>query len=210
MTMFADLLAFTATAALLTITPGLDTALVLRTLAAEGPRPAFLAACGIGLGCLAWGAIAALGLGALLAASTLAYETLRWAGAAYLLYLGGRLLLHPRRAGLVSAAPETRGEGGRRWFARGFLTNILNPKVGIFYISFLPQFIPAHAPVAALALLMAAIHVLLGLGWFALLIAASRPLRRALERPSVVAVLDRLTGIVFLGFGVRLALSQRG
>ena len=98
MTGTGALAAFTLTAALLTITPGLDTALVLRTAAAEGPRRAMLAAIGIALGCLGWGAVVGAGLGALLAASQLAYDVLRWAGAAYLLYLGTKLLLNPRRS----------------------------------------------------------------------------------------------------------------
>src|SRR4051812_14473301 len=90
--------AFTAAAALLTVTPGLDTALVLRTAAVEGPRRALLAGLGICLGCLAWGAVVAMGLGILLQASHLAYRVLKWAGAAYLLWLGVQLLLSKREA----------------------------------------------------------------------------------------------------------------
>src|SRR3954469_18617960 len=168
------LLAFTAAAALLTITPGLDTALVLRTAAVEGPRRAFLASLGICLGCLAWGAIVALGLGALLAASRLAYTILRYVGAAYLVWLGVQLLLSPRTA--VGEAVQRPPASGPAWLRRGFLTNMLNPKVGVFYVSFLPQFIPADANVAALTLVLAAIHATLGLAWFLLLIAATRPL----------------------------------
>ena len=197
-----SLLAFTAAAALLTVTPGLDTALVLRT-AAEGPRRAFAAALGICLGCLAWGAIAAVGLGMLLQASELAYLALKWIGAAYLVYLGLRLILLPRRPAEVEA-PWRNGS----WFLRGLLTNLLNPKVGAFYVSFLPQFIPAGANVPMTTLLLAGIHAALGLLWFLLLIAATRPLAAALRRPRVVRLLDRTTGGVFLLFGARLALSR--
>src|SRR5919107_5234534 len=91
-----SLIAFTIAAALLTVTPGLDTALVLRTAAAEGSRRALAAALGICLGCLAWGAVVAVGLGVLIQASELAYLALKWIGAAYLLYLGLRLMLVPR------------------------------------------------------------------------------------------------------------------
>src|SRR3954469_17333443 len=175
----SSIVAFTAAALLLTVTPGLDTALVLRTAAAEGTRRALLAGLGICLGCLAWGAVVALGLGVLLQASAFAYTLLKWVGAAYLAWLGVRLL-RSKRDGFDAGAPRI---AGGAWLGRGFLTNMLNPKVGIFYVSFLPQFIPAGAGVPATTLLLAAIHASLGLAWFALLIAATRPLARALARP---------------------------
>lgn len=201
------LVAFTMAATLLTITPGLDTALVLRTAASEGPRRAMTAGLGIALGCFGWGLIAAVGLGALLAASQLAYNVLRWAGAAYLLYLGIGLLLSPRREFAVLRPVQSSTSGGQ-WFARGFLTNILNPKVGVFYVSFLPQFIPAHANVAATTVVLTAIHALLGVAWFAALILATRPIARLLRNGPVVTWLDRITGGVFVAFGLRLAVSD--
>ncbi len=200
-----SLVAFTLAAALLTITPGLDTALVLRTAGSEGPRPALLAGLGICLGCLLWGAVVALGLGMLLAASELAFTLLRWAGGAYLAYLGIRLIAGSRDR---LALDDDKGEAGQAWFWRGLLTNILNPKVGIFYVSFLPQFVPAGASVPATILLLAAIHSALGLLWFAALILATQPIAAALRRPPVVRTLDRLTGGLFLLFGARLLLSR--
>lgn len=200
-----SLIAFTLAAALLTITPGLDTALVLRTAAAEGTRRAFAAALGICLGCLAWGTLVAVGLGMLLQASEIAYLALKWIGAAYLLYLGVRLIFAARDADTGAPEPAERSN----WFARGLLTNLLNPKVGAFYVSFLPQFIPAGAHVASTTLLLAAIHAALGLLWFALLIGATRPLARALRNPALVRGLDRATGAVLIFFGLRLAFSRQ-
>jgi len=202
-----SILAFTAAASILTITPGVDNAMVLRTAAVGGARRAFLAAAGIGLGCLCWGGMVALGLGALLAASELAFTILKYAGAAYLLWLGVQLIARPRRAIDMGAAAT--GGDGMRVFARGFLTNILNPKIGVFYVTFLPQFVPAGASVAAFGFLLAAIHVVIGTLWFIILIAATVPLGRFLARPRVVATMDRLTGLVFVGFGVKLALARR-
>jgi threonine/homoserine/homoserine lactone efflux protein len=200
------LIAFVAAAALLTITPGLDTAMVLRTAAVEGARRATLAALGIILGCLAWGAAVALGLGVLLAASSLAYIVLKWAGAAYLAWLGIGLILRPRsRFDLGAAGSGQRGN----WLARGFLNNLLNPKIGVFYVSFLPQFVPAHVAAGPFIFLLAAIHGLLGAIWFAALIAATSPLKRWLARQAVVRWIDRAAGAVFLGFGLRLALDRR-
>ena len=199
----ASIIAFTAAASLLTVTPGLDTALVLRTAAVEGPRRALLAGLGLCLGCLAWGAVVAFGLGILLQASHLAYTMLKWAGAFYLLWLGVQLLLSKRDA-IEGPARANRGN----MLARGFLTNALNPKVGIFYVSFLPLFVPAGENVTAVTLLLAAIHALLGLAWFAALVVATRPLARALARPPVIRALDRATGTIFLLFAARLALSR--
>lgn len=200
-----SLIAFTFAAALLTVTPGLDTALVLRTAAAEGARRAFAAALGICLGCLAWGALVAVGLGMLLQASELAYLALKWTGAAYLLYLGARLIFARRGE---AEAPDS-DPARANWFLRGLLTNLLNPKVGAFYVSFLPQFIPAGASVPSTTLLLAAIHSALGLLWFGLLIGATRPLARMLRNPALVRGLDRATGGVLLFFGMRLAFGRQ-
>ena len=207
MTVAQSLIAFSAAAALLTITPGVDTAMVLRTAAGGSPRRAVFAAAGIGLGCLVWGAAVSLGLGALLAASEIAFAIVKWMGAAYLLWLGIHLILRPRDR-LTMTEGRAAGDGSRGALARGFLSNLLNPKVGVFYITFLPQFVPAGVNVAAFSFLLACVHVLLGALWFALLIAATVPLGKFLSRPAIVKALDRITGGVFVAFGVRLALAR--
>jgi threonine/homoserine/homoserine lactone efflux protein len=198
--MLASLIAFCIAAGLLTITPGLDTALVLRTAAAGGARPAALAALGIVLGCLCWTVLVALGLGALLAVSQGAYTALRLAGAAYLIWIGWQMLRHPRR----SFAPGE-GAAGKNAFRRGALSNLLNPKIGVFYVSFLPQFVPAGVSAPPFILLLGAIHGLMGLAWFAGLIAATRPIVGALRRERVLVALDRITGGLFTAFGLGLA-----
>ena len=200
------LIAFVAAATLLTVTPGLDTAIVLRTAAVEGPRRAAMAALGVICGCLSWGGGVAIGLGVLLAASSLAYTVLKWAGAAYLAWLGIRLMLRPRSR--FDPPPLAAASSGG-WWRRGFLTNLLNPKVGVFYVSFLPQFVPPHVAAGLFIFLLAAIHGVLGAIWFAALIAATAPLKRWLQRQAVVRWLDRVTGAVFVGFGLRLALDRR-
>jgi len=207
MSVVQALVAFTLAASLLTITPGLDTALVLRTATVEGPKRAWLAGLGISLGTLGWGAMVALGLGALLAASALAFTVLKWAGCAYLVWLGLNLLLKPRERFEVAAEAPTTG-GDLTWLRRGLLTNLLNPKVGVFYISFLPQFLPTGVAPAPFIFLLAAIHAVLGFAWSAGLIGATRPIAGALKRTGVVRWIDRVTGGVFLGFGVRLAFAR--
>jgi threonine/homoserine/homoserine lactone efflux protein len=204
--MLVALLTFTLAAAVLTITPGVDTALVLRASTAEGPKAGAAAGLGVCAGLFVWGAGAAFGLNALLAASATAFLALKWAGAAYLVFLGVRLILRPRAA-LALGRPESHGV--RNGLRRGFLTNVLNPKVGVFYATFLPQFIPDGVNVALFSLLLAGIHAALTLIWFAALVALTVPLGRFLRRPSVVRGMDRLTGGVFLIFGARLALAAR-
>lgn len=209
MEVWQALLAFSVAAGLLTLTPGLDTAIVLRTAAVEGARRAALAALGVIGGCLVWGAAVALGLGVLLQASALAFNVIKWSGAAYLVWLGIGLILKPRdRFPLATPTGPVSG-GDLAWMRRGLLTNLLNPKVGVFYISFLPQFLPQGVAPGPFIFALAALHAAMGLAWFALLISATRPLAGLLQRAAVIRWLDRLTGGVFLTFGVRLALERR-
>jgi threonine/homoserine/homoserine lactone efflux protein len=201
-----SLAAFIATASLLVITPGLDTALVLRTAASGGARRAVLAGLGIAAGCFCWAMLVALGLGALLAASQLAYAILRWTGEAYLVWVGIRMIRHPRQQFLANAGSPAVAHTA---FTTGALTNLLNPKVGMFYVSLLPQFVPPGVAAGPYILLLGAIHALLGLVWFCCLITATRPICGILRRPGVVLTLDRLTGGVFMVVGVGLALESR-
>ena len=210
MTLTQALVAFFFAAGLLTITPGLDTAIVLRASALEGRRAGIAAAAGITLGLMAWGAASAIGLTALLAASSLAYTALKWIGAAYLIGLGLTMLIKPKGAPAASSRSGAADvHGAAPWLRRGLLTNLLNPKVGVFYVAFLPQFTPAGVPTGPFIALLVAIHIALGMLWFAALIAATEPLGRYLRRPGIAQRMNRLTGLVFVGFGVRLAFSPR-
>lgn len=206
MSITENLLAFTLAATLLTLTPGLDTALVLRTATVEGRRQALRAALGINAGCLIWGAAVAFGLGALIAVSELAFNLLKYCGSAYLAWLGLNMLLRPRRS---FAPADADGNPGANWFLKGMLGNVLNPKVGVFYVSFLPQFIPQGQPLVAWTFGLVSIHVVLGLVWSLLLIAATRPLAGVLQREKVIQWMDRTTGMIFVLFAARLALSRR-
>lgn len=204
------LVTFVLIAGLLTITPGLDTALVLRTAAASGPRRAMAAGVGICLGCLAWGLVAALGIRAFLSASELAYTALRIIGGGYLAIVGGQLLWRGRGS-LAKPQPDAAlGESSYTAFARGLLTNLLNPKVGVFYVSFLPVFIPRGVNPGRFGFLLASIHALEGLLWFSLLVLLTQTVVTWLRRPPVATALDRLTGLVFLGAGAKLLLERRG
>lgn len=207
------LLSFTLAAGLLTITPGLDTALVLRTAAVEGGKQALLAGVGICSGCLLWGAAASFGLSALLAVSGFAYNVLRIVGAIYLGYLGIKLFIRAFASTSSSSAAdpvwkEDKSTDDSMWFNRGLLTNLLNPKVGVFYLSFLPQFIPAGVHVGSFSMLLASMHATEGILWFLLLANATELLSGWLRQRRVVMALDSAMGAVFIAFGLKLAFDK--
>ncbi|WP_256414641.1 LysE family translocator [Acinetobacter sp. 5862] len=191
---------------ILTITPGLDTTLIIRTATLEGKMKAFQAALGINLGCIVWGVIVACGLGALLMTSDLAFNALKWIGAIYLTWLGLNLLLKPRsKLASLNNSAVTR----QNWFMKGFWGNLLNPKVGIFYISFLPQFIPQSASPVIWTMSLVMIHVVIGLIWSIFLIAAMQSISTYLKQPKFIRYMDRVTGSIFIVFALKLALSKR-
>ncbi|BEL10029.1 LysE family translocator [Actinoplanes sichuanensis] len=201
-------LSFAVLGALLTITPGLDTALVLRAAITMGRGPAFATALGINAGALAWGAAAAVGASALLAASEVGYTLLRLAGAAYMIYLGARMIWGASKNG---PEVEVQVATATFWstFGRGLLTNLLNPKVGAFYLAVLPQFVPPQADPLTTGLLLALVHDVEGLLWFTMIILGAQAARRFLARRAVRRTVDAGTGVVLVGFGVRLGLSSR-
>lgn len=202
---------FGVVAGLLTIVPGADTALVLRTAIARGRAHAFAAAAGISSGCLFWGAAAATGVSMLLTASRTAYTVLRIAGAIYLCYLGVRLLYDAFRKrhndlGVHDLPP---GSPWRSWLT-GFFNNLLNPKVGVFYIAMLPQFLPQGVPALPMGVLLALVHFAQGMVWFAIIIGGVGLSRRWLRggTPSAIRIrrtFDAVTGTVLVGLGIKLA-----
>jgi threonine/homoserine/homoserine lactone efflux protein len=204
-------LSFAVLGALLTITPGLDTALVLRAAVSMGRGPAFATALGVGAGALTWGAAAAVGVSALLTASEVAYTILRVAGAAYMIYLGFRMVRGAFKKGQDSGGTAATPATPTIWntFGRGLFTNLLNPKVGAFYVAVLPQFIPAGSSPLFVGVLLALVHDLEGIVWFTAIIFGAGALRRQLARRSVRRAVDGGTGAVLLGFGVKLGLSSR-
>lgn len=203
--MHTSLVTYLVVATLLVITPGLDTALVLRTAFVDGKSSGYSASAGIAVGCLAWGASVAAGLGALIVASRAVYTGVRWAGAAYLTIIGIGLLVHSRDE--ATNSHEITGRNSRP-FRRGALTNLLNPKVGLFYLSLLPQFIPPAASIFWYSLLLAAVHAVLSFMWLSFLTTTAQSLAGRLRHPFVTRMLDRLTGLIFVLFAVNLAVDS--
>jgi len=211
MSLLRDVVSFAAVAGLLTVVPGLDTAMVLRSAVSHGRKHGFATALGVNTGALVWGAGAAVGVSALLTASTIAYTVLRIAGAIYMIWLGSRLMLRTLRDGGIHEAPDVPLGAPRIWraWSRGLMTNLLNPKIGAFYVAVLPQFIPPHDSHLAVGLLLALIHDVEGITWFIAIIFGADSARAILSRRRVRRGIDGITGSTLIGFGVKLGLSSR-
>ncbi|MFA1543662.1 LysE family translocator [Actinomadura monticuli] len=214
--MVESLLAFAGAAVLIAMAPGPSTVVIMRQSVRSGRRGGLATVLGNEAGVLVWGVAAAVGLSALLAASRLAYEGLRVAGAVVLVWFGVRALWHARRGG-APGAPGGAGAGaddgpGLSWwrcFRLGLVTNFANPKAGVFAVSFLPQFVPAGWPVAWVLVGFSVLWALIDLAWYAVVVWLVGAARRVLGRPVVRRRLDQVSGVVLVGLGVRLAAEAR-
>ena len=203
---------YLAAITLLTLTPGVDTVLVIRNTARGGFRDGALSSLGICAGLLVHAAISAVGVSVILLQSAWAFRALKLAGAAYLVWLG--------LASLKSAATrdsgfsfQQKGESGRRDGARrslleGFLSNILNPKAVVFYMAFLPQFIDPSRSALAQSLFLAGLHFAIAMVWQCFLASIVDHAQALIARQGVRRVMDGATGSIMTVFGIKLALSQ--
>jgi threonine/homoserine/homoserine lactone efflux protein len=206
----AALAGFTVIALLTVVTPGLDSLLVVRYSLVGGRRAGLAVVAGINVGLLAWATATLVGLTALLTASRLAYDIVRILGAIYLIWFGARMLWQTF-ARRPADRPEPPPARPGRWAAAraGLVTNLLNPKPGVFYISLLPQFLPGGPANLAWGLLLVAIHLAIGLIWLPILAWMADRARGLFLRDRVRCWLDRLTGTVLIGLGGRLAAEVR-
>lgn len=210
----ASLLAFTGAALLLTLSPGPDTFLVIGSSLQGGLRAGYAALAGILSGGLFHAALFAFGIARLLMYSPALFTAVKLAGAAYLLWLGIgalRSAVAPRAQGESGASVATPLQPGalRRYYLRGLLSNALNPKIAVFYLAFLPQFLQPGDPIALKSAGLIGIHYTLGLIWLGSLVLAVGRLGGWLRRGPVQRALDGLVGLAMTGFGVRLALASR-
>ena len=214
--MTAALPAFALASTLLILAPGPDSLLVLRNTLRHGRRAGWVTATGTMSGLLAWAVAAAFGLSALLQVSHLAYDVVRLAGACYLLWLGASSLWASRgpRAGPAGepsgpAGPAPEPAGWRRVYLNGLLSNLLNPKIGVFFIAFLPGFIPAGAPAPLFPLALGLWFIAETGAWLATLAWMAARGAGWLRRSTVRRWAERLTGVALIGFGLRLAAQAR-
>jgi threonine/homoserine/homoserine lactone efflux protein len=206
-TLDGSILAFTGIAVLLTILPGADMALVAKVTLLDGRRAAFFTSLGICAGLPVHATASALGLSLILATSAEAFTVVKFAGAAYLAYLGIRTIRDSLQPAAEAATPDGRVRRRGAAFAQGWLSNVLNPKVALFYLTFLPQFISPGDNVLAKSLLLAGIHAVLGLAWLPLYAYAIDRLGAVMR--GARRLLERVTGAALIGLGLRLALERR-
>lgn len=207
-----QLLMFIAAGWLLNLTPGPDVLYIVSTALKSGVRAGMVAALGIVSGCFVHVFAAALGVGALLATSATAFTVLKWAGAAYLVWMGVKLLLARGGSPLVPAADAAVHEPPDlgRIFRRGFLTNVLNPKVALFFLAFVPQFIAPGTPDKVTTFLLLgllfnlnSLPINFGYAWL-----AGWASQRVGAVQRTLHWLDRAAGALFIGFGLKLAMSD--
>ena len=208
-----DLALFTLTVLVLNATPGVDMAFTLLSTLRGGVRSGMAAAAGICAGCVVHTLAAAFGLAALMAASSAAFNAIKWAGAAYLLWLAIGMIRQGLRGGGPAAASATQHASvgpAAQLFRQGFLTNVLNPKVALFFLALLPQFIAADAPSKTLSFLfLGAWFIVQGLVFLAAFVLLVAPLRRWQPQPAVTRGVQFAGGGLFALLAARLALAER-
>jgi RhtB (resistance to homoserine/threonine) family protein len=211
--MNSQMLVFLTIAAVLTVTPGADMALVTKNVITRGRAAGFMSTLGIALGCLIHATLSGLGLSVILNRSAALFEMVKLAGAVYLLYIGASSLwsaVRGEHGPSPSAGPKEASDERRlRSFAEGLFTNLLNPKVALFYLTFLPQFIAPGEPVLRKSLFLALIHVGMGIVWLSVFIALLHRLSGVFSRSSVRRKLEAVTGGLLIAFGLKLAVAKR-
>jgi len=221
------LLGFALASTLVILAPGPDSMLVMRNTMRGGRRAGWVTACGTLSGLVIWALAAALGLSALLRVSHVGYDILRFCGAAYLIWLGVTSLAHFRRKNTAEpvaqaggsapavpgpTVPGRTGPGAarpRRAYLNGMLSNLLNPKISVFFMAFLPAFVPAGASAVGFSLVLGIWFIAETGLWLAVVAWLADRGVRWLRRPAVQRWMERITGIVLIGFGLRLATESR-
>jgi RhtB (resistance to homoserine/threonine) family protein len=206
--MHVALLPFLAISALLIVMPGPDTAVVTKNALVGGRRAGVFAAVGVSVGLTVWTAAAAFGIAALLRASAIGFLALELVGAVYLIWIGLQLL---RTRDFLTGAAATGSPAPARGKAlrQGLLSDLGNPKVAVFFTSFLPQFVHGDGPAFLSLLLLGGLFALLTVIWLAAYATAVGHASAVMRRPAVRRALDRCTGVVLIGFGISIALERR-
>lgn len=200
-----DFLTFFLLSLFVVMSPGIDTALITKRTISGGQKDGYKMALGITSGSLVHTVAAAFGLSAILMQSAVAFEIVKTLGALYLIYLGiSSFITRRKKNGTI----HDEGKKGSA-FKQGLLSNVLNPKVAMFFLTFLPQFVRPGGETTQQLLIMGVIYTLLSIGWFFVYVFFINFLRDWLMSPKVQSVMDKATGMVLIGFGLKLALDER-
>ncbi|MCM3439794.1 MULTISPECIES: LysE family translocator [Bacillaceae] len=203
-----DFLTFLVLTLFVVMSPGVDTALITKRTIADGRKNGYKMALGITSGSLVHTFAAAFGLSAILLQSALAFDIVKYVGAIYLLYLGISSLIKRKNDQDLQIAPGSTFKK-KSAFQQGFLSNVLNPKVAMFFITFLPQFVNAGSNVTVQFITMGVVYTLLSITWFFLYVFFINYLREWLLTEKVQKIMDKATGLVLIGFGLKLAFEKQ-
>ncbi|KZB90028.1 LysE family translocator [Priestia flexa] len=203
-----DLLTFLLLSSFVVMSPGVDTALITKRTVSEGQASGYRMALGITTGSLVHTFAAAFGLSAILMQSALAFEIVKYVGAIYLIYLGVSSFM-TRKKQETEENLKDQIKPGQSAFKQGLLSNVLNPKVAMFFLTFLPQFVTPGSSSIQQLLMMGVIYTFLSISWFFVYVFFINYLRSWLLSAKVQRAMDRATGLVLIGFGVKLAFSKQ-
>jgi len=204
-----DFFAFLVLSLFVIMSPGIDTALITKRTIASGKKDGYKIALGITLGCLVHTLAAAFGLSAILLKSALAFEMIKYVGAAYLIYLGVSSIL--MRSSTTNNGNNNQSVTSERKsaFTQGLLSNVLNPKVAMFFLTFLPQFVNTGTNATQQFILMGVIYAILSITWFFVYVFFINYLREWLMSPKIQQAMDKATGLILIGFGLKLAMEKQ-
>ncbi|MBM7587021.1 RhtB (resistance to homoserine/threonine) family protein [Bacillus pakistanensis] len=187
------------------MSPGIDTALITKRTISTGRTTGFQMALGISTGCLIHTFAAAFGLSAILMQSAIAFEIVKYVGAIYLIYLGLSSFWSKKKSDIADSSQISKRNSA---YKQGLLSNVLNPKVAMFFLTFLPQFVNAGSGTIYQLIMMGIIYTILSITWFFIYVFFINYMRDWLLSPKVQKVMDKATGLVLIGFGLKLALEK--
>lgn len=204
-----DFFTFLILSLFVVMSPGIDTALITKRTISDGRTDGYKMGLGITAGSLVHTFAAAFGLSAILMQSAAAFEVIKYAGAVYLIYLGSSSFISLKKKKNSDIETEVKTDIKKSAFKQGLLSNVLNPKVAMFFLTFLPQFVKAGENAQQQLIIMGIIYTLLSISWFFLYVFFINYLRDWLMSPKVQRVMDKATGVVLIGFGLKLALDKQ-
>ncbi len=207
-----SVLAFSFAALILTLTPGNDTILVMRNTMSAGRSSGFATIFGICCGTIVHGTFASLGISVILMKSASLFQVVKFLGAGYLIFLGAQSLwsawkIKKENKIEIPLPSQTNKIAASKFFVQGLMTNVLNPKVALFYLSFIPQFIHEGDPLLK-PLFLACIHIVMGIIQLSTVILMITKLRKYLVSPKVKSAMEATCGVMLTGFGIKLALQK--
>jgi RhtB (resistance to homoserine/threonine) family protein len=204
-----DFFTFLILSLFVVMSPGIDTALITKRTISDGRTDGYKMALGITAGSLVHTFAAAFGLSAILMQSALAFEIVKYAGAFYLIYLGVSSFISRKKKKVANVENQYHSDLKKSAFKQGLFSNVLNPKVAMFFLTFLPQFVQPGTTVTQQLIIMGVVYTFLSITWFFVYVFFINYLREWLMSPKVQRIMDKTTGLILIGFGLKLALGKQ-